>query len=150
MKKKAARASHHVARGVNGSVRQPDGRNDAVAASFARAEIDKEDLILSVVDQIAHRLFAFGQIGGRELALEDGVLQMVAEIAHGLKDFAKAHLIANVIADEIGVPHGKTLSSVAAGRDVMATSKDAGRPMTWASRARSMKEKLIRQADQRQ
>ena len=46
------------------------------------------------------------EISGSELAFEDRVLEMVAEIAHGLVHGPKPLVIANVVADEVGIAHG--------------------------------------------
>jgi hypothetical protein len=38
-------------------------------------------------------------------ALEDGILQVVAVAAHGFEDLAEAFVFADVVTDEIGLPH---------------------------------------------
>lgn len=98
--------SYHNARLVDGGVGQAEGRDDAVAAAGGGAEVDEEDLVFVVLDDFAENVPALGEVDGRELALEDRVLQVVAEVAHGLIDPAEAFVVADVVADEIGVSHG--------------------------------------------
>jgi hypothetical protein len=45
------------------------------------------------------------QIGVAQLALEHGILQVIAPPAHLLKDLPEALIIADVVADKIGIAH---------------------------------------------
>lgn len=81
-------------------------RDDPLAACLGRAEIDEEHLVFVVLDDVAQGVPAAGQIDGGELALEDRVLQVVAKVPHGLVDLAEPLVIADVVADEVGVSHG--------------------------------------------
>src|SRR5690606_12628148 len=65
------------------------------------------DLVLLVIDDLAERVPAPGDVDRRKLTFEDRVLQVVAEVPHGFKDLAKALVVANVVADEVGITHGQ-------------------------------------------
>jgi hypothetical protein len=94
------------ARRIESGIWLTEGRNHTFAASFGRAKIDEQHLVFIVLDDFAKRVAASGEIDRRELTLEDRVLQMVAEVAHGLKDLAQPLVIADIVADEEGIPHG--------------------------------------------
>ena len=79
--------------------------NDAVAAAFDGTEVDKQHLIFPMVDDLGEQVAAPGQVGLRELAFEDRLLQMIAKPAHRLMDFGEALVVADVVTDEIGLPH---------------------------------------------
>ena len=79
--------------------------DDAVAAAFRGSKMDEEDLVVLMVDKRAEFGAHAGEVGGSELALEDGVLEMVAPSAHGFKDEAEALVVGDVVADEIGLAH---------------------------------------------
>lgn len=100
------RGLHDDARGADRRVGLAEGGDHALAAAFGRAEVDEEDLIFVVLDDLAERMPALGEIDRGELALEDRVLQMVAEVAHGLEDLAEPLVVADVVADEKSVTHG--------------------------------------------
>jgi hypothetical protein len=97
--------SDYDTRRVEICIRFAEGCDDAITASFGRAEINEEDLILIVVNDGAEVDFQPDEVGCGELALEDGVLKVVAVTAHGLKDLAQAFVIADVVADEEGFAH---------------------------------------------
>jgi hypothetical protein len=67
--------------------------------------MNEQNLILIVVDDPGKFDTAPNKIAGRELALEHGILQMIAVPAHGLEDLAKALVVADVVADEVGLAH---------------------------------------------
>jgi hypothetical protein len=77
----------------------------AVSPALGWAEIDKEHLVVLVIDDVRQFGAEADKIRRGELALEDGVLQMVAEAAHEPEDFAQALVIADVVANEIGIAH---------------------------------------------
>lgn len=58
-----------------------------------------------MIDDASQIRPAAHQILSRELAFENRVLQMIPVVAHSLKDFAQALVIADVVADQIGVAH---------------------------------------------
>jgi hypothetical protein len=84
---------------VQGDVGLTERGDDAVAAAFGGAEVDEEDLIVVVVDDFGEFGAAADEVGGREMALEDGELEVVAVAAHGFEDLAKTFVIGDVIAD---------------------------------------------------
>ena len=86
-------------------VRFAERRDDAVAAPLGRPQVHEQHLVLVVVDDRRQLRPAPRQVRGRQLALEDGELQMVAVPAHGLKDFAQALVVADVVADQVGGAH---------------------------------------------
>jgi hypothetical protein len=57
---------------------------------------------------------------------------MVAEIPHGAKDLADPFIVADVVANEIGVSHGGTLSRQAGSSHTM--TKEMAFPCRWLSR----------------
>ena len=77
------------------------------AAAFGGAEVDEQHLVFVVLDDLTECVSALGQIDRRELALEDRVLRMVAKVSHGLEDLAEAFIVADVVADEKGISHGR-------------------------------------------
>jgi hypothetical protein len=64
---------------VEGGVGLAERRDDAVAAAFGWAEVHEDHLVDLVVDDAAQAVAAAREVGGGELALEDGVLEPVAE-----------------------------------------------------------------------
>jgi molybdopterin-binding protein len=77
----------------------------AVTASLGRAEVNEQHLVFPVVDDLRQEVPAARQVRCRELALEDRVLQVVAEPAHGLVDLREPAVVADVVADQVRVPH---------------------------------------------
>ncbi len=67
--------------------------------------MDEEDLVVLVVDDGAQFGAHAGEVGGSELALEDGVLEMVAPGAHRFEDEAEALVVGDVVADQVGLAH---------------------------------------------
>jgi hypothetical protein len=67
--------------------------------------MDEKNLVFVVVDDAGKFRAAPNQVGRSELALEYGVLQMIAVTAHGLENLAKALVVADVVADEVGLAH---------------------------------------------
>jgi hypothetical protein len=70
--------------------------------------MDEQNLVFGVVDDAGEFDAAADEVGGGELAFEDGVLEVVAETAHEFEDFAEAAVVGDVVADEIGLAHGVT------------------------------------------
>jgi hypothetical protein len=60
------------------------------------------------MNDVAEELATPGEIGRRHLAFEDGILEVVAEIPHGAEHAAEPFVVADVVADQIGVSHGGT------------------------------------------
>src|SRR5438445_675007 len=85
--------------------RSGDSSSAAGSSSLDRAEIDEQHLILVVVDENAQLMAAPCEIGRIELTLENRVLQVIAKPAHRLVDLRQPALVADVVADEEGVPH---------------------------------------------
>jgi len=98
--------SHDDARRVDRRIGFAEGRDHAVAPPRGGPQVDEQDLVLGMVDDRRQCGPASRQVGGGQLALEDGELQVVAEPAHGLEDFAEALVVADVVADEVGGAHG--------------------------------------------
>jgi hypothetical protein len=86
-------------------IRQTERGDDAIAASFGWAEMDEQDLVFVVIDDAGKFRAAPDKVACRELALEHGVLQMIAEPAHGLEDLAEPLVVADIVTDEIRLPH---------------------------------------------
>lgn len=62
-------------------------RDDAIAASIGWAQIDEQDLIVSIVDDVRKLRLAMKQIDFGQLALEDAELDMIAPVFHRFEDF---------------------------------------------------------------
>jgi len=95
------------ARSTDRRIRLPQRSDDSLAPPLSWAEVNEKHLVFVVLDDLGERMPALGQIDRRELALEDRVLQVVAEIPHGLEDLAKPLVVADVVADKVGVSHGR-------------------------------------------
>ena len=67
--------------------------------------MDEQNLIFVVVDDAGKLGAAPNQVGRGELALEYGILQMIAVTPHGLENLAQALVVADVVADEVGLAH---------------------------------------------
>jgi hypothetical protein len=67
--------------------------------------MDKENLVFVVIDDVRERSSAADQIRLRKLALKHRVLQVIPAPPHRLEDLAKALIIGNVVANQIGLPH---------------------------------------------
>jgi hypothetical protein len=74
-----------------------------VPAPLGRSEVDEQHLILAVMNQLAQRVPAAGQVGRREPALEHRVLKAVSEPDHRLVDAAQAEVVGDVVAHQKGV-----------------------------------------------
>ena len=96
---------HDDAGTVEGNVRLAEGRDDAIASSLDRAQIDEQHLVFVVVNEGTQLMAAPRQIGGIELTLENRVLQVIAKPAHRLVDLRQPALVADVVADEERVAH---------------------------------------------
>ncbi len=79
--------------------------NHAVPAPLCGSQIDKQHLILLMMDDGAELSPKPHQIGGRELAFENRILQVVAVSAHGLEDLPQSLVVGDVVADEKGFTH---------------------------------------------
>jgi hypothetical protein len=95
---------------VDVGVGEAERGDDAVATPFGRPEVDEQDLVFVVVDDGGQLGAAADEVAGGELALENGVLEVVSEGAHGLENLAEAFVVADVVADEIGLSHFITLA----------------------------------------
>jgi hypothetical protein len=80
--------SDNDARTIQVCVRLPESRDYAVAASLRRSEIHKQHLIFGVIYRSAQCLPASHQIGGGELALENGKLKVISKTAHEFEDLS--------------------------------------------------------------
>ncbi len=98
--------SHHHARCIQRRIRLAERRDDPIAAPLGWPQVNEQHLVLAVVNLVAESRPALGQVGRRELALEDRVLQVVAEIPHGLKDLTEPLVVGDVVADENRISHG--------------------------------------------
>jgi hypothetical protein len=96
---------HNDAGREDGRVRYPERGDDALAPAFGGTEIDEEDLILVVVNDGGQFGAEPDEVGGIQLAFENGVLEVVAITAHDLKDLSEAFVVAYVVADEVGFSH---------------------------------------------
>jgi len=65
-----------------------------------------------VVDDAGQFGAAPDEIACRELALEDGILKMVTVASHGFEDLAQAFVVADIVTDEIRLPHSITLAEI--------------------------------------
>jgi hypothetical protein len=98
-------ALHDKTRRIDVRIRQPKRCDHPIAASFGRPEMDEQNLIFVVFDDAGEFRAAPNKVARSELALEYGVLQMIAVPPHGLEDLAKPLIIADVVTNEIGLPH---------------------------------------------
>src|ERR1700687_5511517 len=95
---------------VNGRVGLAERGDDPVTPALGGTEIDKQHLILAVIDDHRELVSAPGQISLGELAFEHRVLQVVAEPAHDLVDLGEPLVLADVVRDEErGAPRGVRL-----------------------------------------
>ena len=78
--------------------------------------MDKQNLIVAVMDDSREFGAAPDQVAGRELALENRVLKVIAETAHSFENFAQALFIGNVVANKIGLSHEVNGGGAACGR----------------------------------
>jgi hypothetical protein len=67
--------------------------------------MDEKNLVFVVVDDAGKFRAAPNQITLGELALEYGVLQMIAVTVHSRENLTKALVVADVVADEVGLAH---------------------------------------------
>ena len=91
--------------GVEVGVGLAEGGDDAVATAFGGAEMDEENLVFVVLDEVGEEGAAADEVGGGELAFEDGELEVVAEGAHGFEDLAEAFVVGDVVTDQVGLAH---------------------------------------------
>ncbi len=94
-----AMESNNDTRAIHVGVWFAQSGDDPIPSPFRGSKIDKENLIVVVVNNSAQRLPAANQVGGRELALEDGKLKMVSKPAHHLEDLPQPLVIRYVVAD---------------------------------------------------
>jgi len=97
--------SHHNARRIQRAIGEAQGSDQAVAPAFGRTQIDEQNLVFIVLDDLPEHIPAAGEIGGRQLAFEDRILQMIAEVPHRFVDPAEAFVVADVVANKIGISH---------------------------------------------
>ncbi len=93
------------ARRVDAGVRFAESGDHAVSPPFCGAKIDKENLVLGVVDDVAEFAAELDEIGWSELALEDGVLEVIAPAAHNLEDAPQAFVVGDVVANKVRRAH---------------------------------------------
>jgi len=93
---------------INRHIGFAEGGYDAIAPALGGTQVDEEHLVVVMVDDSGDFGAAADEVAGRELALEDGVLEMVAVPAHGFEDFAETLVVADVVANEIGLSHRPT------------------------------------------
>lgn len=67
--------------------------------------MDEQNLILIVIDNAGQFRPAANKVPGSKLALEHRVLKVIAVPPHSLEDLAKALIIADVITNQIRLPH---------------------------------------------
>jgi len=67
--------------------------------------MDEQNLILVVVDDVGKLGAATDQIRLSQLAFKNRILKMIAVPAHGLEDLAQAFVVADVVTDQVGLPH---------------------------------------------
>jgi hypothetical protein len=101
---------HHEAGRLDWRVGLAEGADDTVAAPFGGAEVDEEHLIGGVIEDVAQLVPHFGEVGRRQLALENRELQMVAVIAASLEDLPQALVIRDVVTNQVSIPHGRRSS----------------------------------------
>jgi len=96
---------HDYAGRKDGRIGYAERGDDAVAPAFSGTEIDEEYLILVMVDDGSQFGAEPDEVGGIQLAFENGVLEVVAVAAHNLEDLSEAFVFAYVVADEVGFLH---------------------------------------------
>jgi hypothetical protein len=97
--------SNDKARRIDIRIRQAERGDDAIAASFGRAEMDEQNLVFVVIDDAVKFRATPDKVAGSELALEHGVLQMIAEPTHGLEDLPEPLVVADVVTNQIRLSH---------------------------------------------
>jgi len=90
------------ARRVHHRVGLPKGCDDTIAAGAGRSKIDKQHLILLVIDDLRQ----FHQIAPRQMTFEYGQLKMIAPAAHVFENIPEPFGIANVVTNDICTAHG--------------------------------------------
>ena len=96
---------YHDQRGIQVGIWFTHGGDDAVSSILGWTEIHEQHLVLGVMDDGVEFRAKAGQVGGCELAFEDGILDVVAGLAEGLEDLPEAFVVADVVADQIGGAH---------------------------------------------
>jgi hypothetical protein len=97
------------ARSVDRVIRLPERFDYTLATAICRSEIDEKNLVEFMMNDVRQQRATLDQLGFVELTFEDAVLQMIAPIPHGLVNLAKSLIIANVVANEIGMSHRRHL-----------------------------------------
>ncbi len=92
-------------RGVDVDVGLAQGADDAFASTLGWTEIDKQDLVLVVMNNIAQFGAKADEIDFPELAFEYRKLQVVSPCFHGLEDLAQTLRIGDVVRNYVGVAH---------------------------------------------
>lgn len=80
-------------------------RDDAIAASIGWAQIDEQDLIVSIVDDVRKLRLAMKQIDFGQLALEDAELDMIAPVFHRFENLTQPFGVGDVVADDVRSEH---------------------------------------------
>ncbi len=94
------------ARRVHHRVGLSKGCDDTIAAGAGRSKIDKQHLILVVIDDLRQFRLQFHQIAPRQMTFEYGQLKMIAPAAHVFENIPEPFGIANVVTNDICTAHG--------------------------------------------
>jgi len=81
------------ARRIHARVGAAQRRDHAITPALRRAKIDKQNLVLIMVDHRIEFDSKLDEIKAAQLAFEDRILQMIAPAAHNLKDLTEAFII---------------------------------------------------------
>jgi hypothetical protein len=66
---------------IDGDIGLSEGFDDTFTSACGWTQVDKQDLVMSVIDDLRQFLFTADQIGIIQLAFEHGVLQVIAPVS---------------------------------------------------------------------
>lgn len=66
---------------IDGDIGLSEGFDDTFTSTCGWTQVDKQDLVMSVIDDLRQFLFTADQIGIIQLAFEHGVLQVIAPVS---------------------------------------------------------------------
>ena len=102
------RSSHNDAGGVHARVRLSERGDDALTPPFRWSQEHEQNLVFVVVDNTGEIGPEPDQISRSQLTFEYRKLNVIAPPPHGLEHLAKAFVVRDVVADEVGTPHRET------------------------------------------
>src|SRR5207249_7092285 len=101
--------SHDDAWCVDDSVGPAECRDHAIAPGASWSQIDEQNLIFTLMNNLAQFGSQPHQIASRQPALKDGKLNVIAPIAHRLEYIPQPLRIGDVVTNNVGVAHRHTV-----------------------------------------